>query len=303
MKQSMMFVMALLLGVGPLGAQELKVADDSSSGTYQQFVKEIIGVCGDILQITEVPGKGGAIGNLDRLIGNETNAALMHSDVIYFRAKSDPNLQKNFKTLVALFSEDVHFLVRNKPYKPAGSWKDQFSSGKNIDTLADLKGLTVGAAGGGYVTTGVINLLGEVGYTTQKYDSGKDVLAALDRGEIAAAEFTGAAPLPNLKDLGPAYKLLPINDVIASKLKSVYHPTTITYTSMSPDSVSTVAADALLVTREYKTPKFINALRKFRQCFTAKLDELKETPGYHKAWQQVDANNHGQWEYLTFPKQ
>jgi hypothetical protein len=58
---------------------------------------------------------------------------------------------------------------------------------------------------------------------------------------------------------------------------------------------------ALLITREYKTPKFVAALRKFRQCFFDNLDELKETPGTHKAWQKVDPANHGRWPWYTFP--
>lgn len=287
------FAVLALLFVVPVGAQELKIADGSSSGTYQQMVKEVVGVCGDAVSIVEVPASG-AVENLDKLIGNEANAAFMHSDVIYFRSQRED--LGNLKTLLALFREDVHFVVLNRPYKQGG-WKSYASQGADLETVSDLKDLTIGAAGGGYITANVIRLQAEIPYTVQQFDSGKEVLSALASGRIAAAVFVGASPLPNLKDLGKEYKLLSFGESTIAKLKAVYRPTTITYTKMSPSAVPSVATDALLVTREYKTPKMQGVLRKFRSCFYSKLDELKETPGTHKAWQQVEASNHGKWAW------
>jgi TRAP-type uncharacterized transport system substrate-binding protein len=172
--------------------------------------------------------------------------------------------------------------------------------GKVLESLADLEGFPVGAAGGGFITANVIRLQSEVAYTVVRFESGKDVLAALDDGKIAAAIFVGAAPLPNLKDLGSEYKVLTIGETAADKLKSVYRRTTVSYPKMNPSPVPTVAAECLMVTREYKTPKFVQTLKDFRECFYAHLDELKETPGTHRAWQKVESSNHGKWTWLTF---
>lgn len=65
--------------------------------------------------------------------------------------------------------------------------------------------------------------------------------------------------------------------------------------------VNTVATDALFVTREYKTPKFVEALAKFRGCLLANLDDLKEATGMHPKWQAVDAANKGKWPYYELP--
>jgi TRAP-type uncharacterized transport system substrate-binding protein len=293
------WLLALLLAVPSLShAQELKIADGSSSGTYQEMVKQIVKVCGNIVPISEVPASG-AVENLDKVIGNEANAAFLHSDVIWNRNQRAPEDVANIKTLLALFKEDVHFVVLNKPFKEGG-WKSMANSGTNLDSISDLKDLTVGAAGGGFITANVIRLQSEITYKVVSFDSGKEVLTALNNGTIAAAVFVGAAPLPNLKDLGKEYKILSISESTRDKLKSVYRPTTITYTKMSPTAVQSVAADSLLVAREYKTPKFRQALQSFRQCFYRNLDELKETPGTHKAWQQVDQNNHGKWAWYEF---
>lgn len=277
------------------GADELRIADGSSSGIYQQVTKEIAQICGSAVTVTEVPGSG-AIENLDKLLGNEVNAAFMHADVLFYRSRIDD--LSSLKTLLALFPEDVHFVAMNRPYK-SGSWTELAQSGRNLSAITDLNGLPVGAAGGGYITANVIRLQGEIPYTVVRFESGKDVLTALLDGKIAAAVFVGAAPLPNLKDLGPDYKLLEIGESTAERLKSVYRRSTVTYIKMHPSPVPTVAADCLLVTRDYKTPKIVQSLKAFRQAVYSHIDELKETPGYHKAWQKVDLQNHGKWEWYN----
>jgi TRAP-type uncharacterized transport system substrate-binding protein len=79
------------------------VADGSSSGTYAQFLKEIIAATGDSgITFQEVPSNG-AIENLDKLVNNKVMGAFMHSDVIYFRSQAE-KLDK-FKTLLALFGQ------------------------------------------------------------------------------------------------------------------------------------------------------------------------------------------------------
>lgn len=277
-------------------AQDLKIADGSSSGTYSAMFKEIQKMCGVTIPMSEV-GSSGAIDNLDKLVGNEVNAAFLHSDVIAYRAKTED--LTGIKTLLDLFPEDVHFLALNRALKSGGVFG---YGGKEtlLMTVSDLAGRRVGAAGGGYVTAQMIRLQGEVPYTVVQYGGGREVMDALNKGEIAAAVFVGAAPLPNLRDLGPEYKLLSVGESVAAKLKAIYRLTTVVYTKMSTSSVQTVAADALLVTREYRTPKFVAALKSFHDCFVEHLDELKETPGTHRAWQKVRADTVPKWPAYEF---
>ena len=315
MKHYSLLLVALAASVATASAQALisptpapvtfLVADGSSSGTYAQFLKELSGATADTINFQEVKSSG-AVENLDKLINNQCMAAFMHSDVLQFRAQST-DLSK-FKTLLALFSEDVHFLALTQSKKTVGGnlvgWG---KSALNLTSVEDLghPGLKVGAAGGGYITAQVIRLQAQLPYDIEQYQSGSDVLNALASGEIDAAVFVGAAPLPNLANLGPEVKLLPMGSITVERLKSIYHPATITYTKMRPDPVSTVAADCLFVAREYKTPKFRSALAAFRASFLSHLDELKETPGNHPKWSEVDATNHGKWSWMELdaPKQ
>jgi uncharacterized protein len=282
-------------------AQEFLVADGSSSGTYKQFLTQIIAATSDSGIVFKEVDSHGAVENLSLLIDNKVMGAFMHSDVIYHRSKNEPtaNLEKKFQTLLALFPEDVHFLALAESKRKTGGTFGYGAKPVVIKSIDDLNGLNVGAAGGGWITANIVKLLSDIPYVVlPTFNSGGDVLAALNSGAIDAAVFVGAAPLPNLENLGPQYKLLPIEGRTADKLKVQYAPTSVTYTKMNPNPVPTVAAQCLFVSKVYKSAKMVNTLTTFRNSFLAKLDEIKETPGNHAKWQAVDPEIHGPWAYM-----
>jgi TRAP-type uncharacterized transport system substrate-binding protein len=297
-------ILTLALGffTAHMSASTLLVADGSSSGTYKVMLEQMNKVLADSgMVLQEVADTHGAVDNLDKLVSNEAQAAFMHSDVIQYRANSeDPDFKEKFQTLITLYPEDVHFLVLSQPYKSGGHTAFGHTIGGTevqLNSISDLAGLPVGAAGGGYITINAIRLQAEIAYTAVKFNSGAEVLSALDSGQIACAVFVGGAPLPNLKDLGPQYRLIGVSDVTATRLKALYRQTTISYPKMQTEPVHTIAPECVLVARVYKTPKFVASLRAFRNAFNNHLDEIKETPGMHKAWQKVEANNKGKWAY------
>lgn len=277
------------------------VADGSSSGTYKQFLKELSAAIPDAgFVFTEVPS-GGAVENLDLLINNKVMGAFLHSDVIAHRAKNEPNaqLEKKFQTLLALFPEDVHFVALAQSKRVSGQTFGFGGKPVVLKSIDDLANLNVGAAGGGWITANMVKFLSDVPYRVlPTYNSGAEVLAALDKGEIDAAVFVGAAPLPNLEKLGPGYKVLAIQGTTADKLKQQYQPTSVTYTKMNPSPVPTVAAQCLFVSKVYKSPVFVKALTQFRTQFLANLDTIKETPGNHPKWQSVESETRGPWTYM-----
>lgn len=254
----------------------------------------------DAINFKKYPKSTGAVQNLDLLVTNQVQGAFMHSDVIEFRKRGGKDMSK-FKTLLALHMEEVHLLALQdslRKVKDRSSWNPMATKPVVFNTLDDLGSYKVGAAGGGYITAQVIKALTLVPYEIIQFQSGKDVIAALDKGDVDCALFVGGAPLPNIKDLGPQYKLLSIGDTRKTQLEVVYRPTSITYPKMNPEAVQTVAADCLFVTQDYKSPRYRNALKLLRKRFYTVLEELKETPGNHPKWQEVDPNNHGKWPWL-----
>lgn len=312
MKRILILLAGLLAAAIPASAQqpvgvnqpvEFLVAAGSSSGTYKVFLDQIRSITNDVITFKEVDSHG-SVENLDCLVNNKAMGAFMHSDVIYFRAQSTD--LSRFKTLIPLFKEEVHFLALTNSKRFTGGTLGYGKTQVVINTVDDLGRpveklpMKVGAAGGGFITAQVIRLQAQLGYEVVQFGSGSEVMNALNAGTIDAAVFVGGAPLPNLEKLGPDYKLLPMGDTTATRLKAVYSPASVTYIRMRPEAIQTVSADCIFVSREYKTPKYVNALRAFRDQFNARLEELRETPGAHQKWQEVIANGPSKWPVMTF---
>jgi TRAP transporter TAXI family solute receptor len=288
----------LLLALASASAQTtIRIAADSSSGTYSKMLGEIIGVCStDDFNIVPASGvTGGAPGNLDALVNNRADAAFLHSDVYTANAQADPTYNR-FQTLVALYPEQIHILaLRQSKTKKNLVFTVEFNS------LSDLKGYKVGAAGGGVFTARILNGQGEAGYSVVPFDRGDEVISALTNGQIDAALFVGAAPLPNLEKLNKnQYKLLPIGDAISSRVQGVYRPASINYPGLTNGPVKTMAAIATLLTRKFSTPAKIEAQAKLRACFDKHLGELQDNGS--RSWQDVTPGDHGVLPWLDLPK-
>jgi len=295
-------LLVLLFFISQVGFAQglsLSVASDSSSGTYKKMLGEIIGVCAnDKFNIAEAQGiAGGAPGNLEALVNNKAQAAFLHSDVFFANSQSDPSY-KRFQTLVSLYPEPIHVLLLKESKTPK---KGMLSLGKaDFNTLSEMQGQKIGAAGGGVYTAKILKGQGDGGFEVVTYNSGKEVLEALDKGEIAGAIFVGAAPLPNIATLDKTkYKLIPIGEAISAKVKGVYRPHSINYNGLTSGPISTMAPLATIVTRKFSTPEKVNAQRYFRECFYKHLDELKDNGSPN--WQQVEVGDRGVLDWYEIP--
>jgi len=297
MKKTLLAVSLLSSSLGYAG--NFVVADDSSSGTYKKMLGEIISYCSnEQLNITEAAGvTGGAVGNLDALVNNKAQAAFLHSDVFFATSQADPTY-KRFQTLLALHPEPIHVLAL-RDSKTAK--KSTLTFGKaEFRNLGDVAGYAVGAAGGGVYTAKILKGQGDGGFDIVTFNSGKEVLEALEQGQIAAALFVGAAPLPNLTALDKSkFKLLPIGEAITAKVKGVYRPVSINYAGLTGGPIPTLAPLCTLMTRKFSTPEKVGMQKQFRECFAKHLNELKDTGSPH--WQQVEANDHGVLDWYEIP--
>jgi TRAP-type uncharacterized transport system substrate-binding protein len=272
-------------------SSQLRVAVESSSGTYKKMLGDIINVCStDNFSIIPAAGlSGGAPDNLDALITNKADAAFLHSDVFFANSQADPSYNK-LKTLVALYPEPIHVLaLRNSKTKKAGA----FTFGTvDFNSLSEMSGYKVGAAGGGVFTARILQGQGQGGFQVVTFDRGDDVVAALNNGDIAAAIFVGASPLPNIEKLPKSsYKLLPIGENIAGRVTGIYRPATINYNGITNGPLKTMAPVAVLLTRAFTTPAKIQAQQNFRSCFYEHLNDLKDSASPN--WQAVEANDQG----------
>lgn len=278
--------------------QTITIADDSSSGTYHQIIGEIKQVCdGSGFTIDEKPAGGGALGNLNQLFDNQVIAAVMHTDVLMGKS-ADNDDYKQLKTLVALFPEDAHFIaLRQSKTKKLGWSSFGTIDFENVESIGP--GYKVGAAGGGVMTLRVLKGTGGATFDIAEFNSGKEMMDALDSGQISVALFVGASPLPNVSKLSSQYKLVSIGANLASRVSGKYDMSTISYPNLG--TAQTIAPRALIVTWPKHIPWLVKAQTDFRACVYNHLAELQETPGFHRKWKMVDPNNHGKWDWYDLP--
>lgn len=301
MKFSKLAIIAAAIAVsGSAMAQtQLKVSTGSNTGTYSRMFKEFQSVCKDQIMQIEMPSKG-SIENMDRILGNEVNAAIIQTDVLFYRARNED--LGNIKTLFALHPEEVHVITPTSSPIKTGGVAGIGAKSIQLNSVSDLAGRAVAAWGGSVVTAQVIRLQSEVNFTVTEVADFKSAKELLDKGDVAAIIMVGGQPMTDVQALTNAYKLLPFNEAMIGKLKSVYVPAKLNYSGMGQggSGVQTIATEALYVTRAYKTPKYVESLAALRGCFKANVNELAETTGTHKKWAAVNAENTGKWSYYEF---
>jgi uncharacterized protein len=309
----MRIVFALLLATFALvvAAQDppLVVSTGSAKGTYSHMFKSMQALCGARVPMQELESSG-SDQNIDRLINRKADLAFVQSDALQLTAMNDPRASEaQIRALVPLHPEEVHIVAKASLTKTQGGWKmpgfDKTFGGDKValNSLADLGGVRVGAWGGSYTTARAIGFLGGIPYEVVQFDNEEQAKAALNKGEIAAIIAVGGQPLGFVSGLDKSYKLLKIEAGLASKVKA-YQATRVNYRNLGADSVETVAARALFVTRNYTTPSRRQRLTELRNCLLENEGELKEGTGHHPKWADVDLKAPTVWAaYETVPDQ
>lgn len=258
---------------------------------------ELVQTCGNTVPLIDVTSNG-SIDNMNKLIGNEVNAGIVQMDVLWLRAQTQD--LGNIKTLFTLFPEEVHVVAKSGGKKEGGVMG--FGAKEVVlNTVSDLRNKNVGAAGGSAVTAQVIRLQGEIPFQLMEFSSTDQVLAALREDKIDAAILVGGQPLGAVANLDRSYKLLEFPDQVVNRLAKVYTKTAVSYPKMGASGMVTVSTEAIFVTRDYKTQKYVKSLLDLRSCLFKNIDELKETTGMHPKWGAVNPANKGKWVWYEAP--
>lgn len=292
-------IIAIALASTIAHAQALKVSTGSATGTYSRMTKEIQGVCNKDVLTVEV-NSSGSNENIDRMLGNEVQLIWTQTDALFWRSRTED--LSDVKTLVAFHPEQVHVVATAATFKVGGTMGFGGSQ-VSLNTISDLAGRRVVAAGGSYTTANIIRLQSEIGYKLDEVANDAAALEELKSGKAAAAIFVGGAPLKTLDVLDRNFKLLSIPDDVATKLKNVYKSDAkagvLNYNKLGSTGVKTVYTEAILATRKYSSSKMTSDLSKLRKCILANINsrEFAETTGTHPAWQKVDGSNQGKWPW------
>jgi uncharacterized protein len=297
-KFSTVFAAVAMLVAVSAQAQQVKVATGGPKGTYHALFANIAEKCGEKMAMIEVPSSG-SLENLDKLSGKEVGAAFMQTDALFASAQGRD--LGNIKTLVAFNREAVHVVVLANSGMKSGGVVGIGAKEVVFNTVEDLAGLKVAAAGGSMITAQLVRGQGQVNFTVVPAKDNDEALAMLKKGDVQAVMMVGGQPLGNVKALGTEYKLIGFKAATVELLKTVYVADKLSYPKLSPTAVGTIATEALLVTRTYNTPDKLAMLTSFRQCVYDNIGHFQDADGAHPAWSQVDAANKGKWAYYDLP--
>lgn len=304
--KSILAMIAVAICLNAVAQEKIIVAtgDKKGGSTYSVMFGELNQMCGNGDWV-ERETKGG-IDNKTLLIGNQVNAAIVQSDMLEFERRVDASKVANIKTLIALHPEELHFIARADVKKEGGLSVAGFNVGGTavtFNTLADLKGRNVGAVGGSIASANVVAANSGLGFKVLPVADNETLKTKLLSGDLDAILVVGGAPHGLVKALPPAFKILPIPQDLVTKLSAskLYFPAKLSYQNLNASGVQSVATQALLVTRVYRSQEMIGKLKNMRACFDAKLGNIQDKTGTHPKWQEVDASNHGGWAWYELP--
>jgi len=298
MKKLFLAVITVVLAAPAWAQDVIIVSTGGQKGTYSSFFKSIQALCGDTVQLVEKASTG-SDANLDNLINKQADAAFVQADTLQFTAMNDPRASEGqIRVLLPMYPEEVHVVALRDLSKTSGGvtfmGKNIGGTKSNLDSLADLEGVKVGAWGGSYTTARAISYLGSVKYEAVQFEDDKAAKAALDKGEIAAIIAVGGQPLGFVKDLNANYKLLKIDAGLADKVKA-YQKALVSYRNVNASGVSTVSARSLLVVKNYTTEARRAKFAALKKCIIAHEGDFKEGTGHHPKWSDVDLNAQTSW--------
>jgi uncharacterized protein len=305
MKNTKMFMAALVFAASTTGAWAqdsftVATGDSKAGSTYSQMFRELAKRCSSAMPMAEHETKRGSSENVDLLVGNQVNAAIVQSDLLFFTKMTDPAKVNNVKTLVGLHPEELHFIARGDVKKEGGVLG---FGGKEVvfRSVQDLAGRTVGAVGGSVLSGRVFAAQSGLKFNVQPYEDTEALKAALLTGKIDTALFVAGAPSKAVASLDGRFRVLAVPPAIAKSVAGVYSPTKISYQNLAAAGVDTVSTQALMVTRVYRSKQMVDQLGKFRSCFENELGNIQDSKGTHPKWQDVDAAKLGKWDVYALP--
>lgn len=275
--------------------------DSKSGSTYSQMFRELMASCSKDMPMSEQETTG-STQNIQLLTENQVNAAFVQTDMLFFNRMTDPARVANIKTLVALHPEELHFIVANG--SKLGSLSKIFDNKPALNTVADLRGRSVGAVGGSVLSARVFSEQSKLQFSVKEFSANNQLPQALTDGQVDAILVVGGSPHSLVKTLGAQFKLLSVPVEVQKSVSAVYTPAVIGYSNLNQAGVQTVSTSALLVTRTYKSKEVLSSLSKFRDCFVNTVPVIQDTRKTHPKWQVVDVENKGKWQWydLTISK-
>lgn len=284
-----------------MGQRPIGMVTGSETGTYIQFGKNIAEIAKDVGLHINVKTSKGSLDNIRRLASTENAAfAIVQSDVLgYLKRSQDAKSKSDAKKLRLIFpfyNEEVHLFAR-----------------KEIKQFQDLEGkrVVIGNPGSGNAVTAT-NLLKLMNVHPREkitnLETPLDAVMAVFKKEADAMFYVAGKPVKLFKKMqGLDTKLInqvhfvPLNDpkmlaedYVASSISTEHY-------SWFPNSISTIAVKALLISYDFSRGNTwyyrqrCGQLSKLSRILKKKIKWLQNNG--HPKWNEVDLDEDiGSWE-------
>lgn len=275
----------------------------AQGSTYSHMIGTIGQTCSTAeMQIKEKTTTG-SDENVKLITNNQVDGAIIQNDFLAAAKMQNPKSVANVRTVFALHPEEVHFIARADVKTEGGVTIGGFNLGGDkiqFNQLDDLRDRAVGAVGGSLRTGQIISEYLKLGLKMTSYASTTAMLTDLLSKKIDAILIVSGAPSAAVEALDSRYKMLSVRG--NQDIANVYAATKVQYSKLNNgNAVDTVATQALLVSRVFRSPEMQVSLAKLRTCLTENLVRIQDARGSHPKWQDVKVDDHGKWEWYELP--
>lgn len=303
--------LAILLGAFALAAASVSRAEDfvvatgdlKNGSTYAIMFNQLNEACLTETHMTDSAKAGlpttGSVQSAELLTSNQVSGAFLQGDILEYYRATNPMKVSNIKTLVGLHPEELHWIARSDTKKEGGVL-GLGASKVSFNTVGDLKGRIVGAAGGSVITAKVFSQFAGLGLVVKEYANNADLIKDLTAKVIDSALIVAGSPNPLVAGLGPDFRLLSVSADTQKSVAQIYSPIKLGYQKLG-NPVDSVSTQAIFATRMYRDPEMLGEISAIRQCFETKLGKIQDKRGTHAKWQTVSVGNHGAWSYYDIP--
>lgn len=267
----------------------LRVATGGDGGTYYTMGNNMATYCGQGVNL-QVQKTGGSDDNIERLTSaNKADIGIVQKDILFKRSKINKDTTvSNLLAVMPLHGEAMHVVVKKS--SDIHKFTDLGAvAGRLGGYVGGRAGKKVGAYGGSIESAEIVKALSGVEYEVVPVADTAAGLAALGKGEIDALLAMGGSPLGWVNDKlnRGEHRLIPF-DGNMEKVSGAYRRLNLTYTKLGVNALSTIATDAILVTRNFTSAEKIQAVSILRKCIVMELTKIQEADDTHGQWQNVD---------------
>lgn len=269
----------------------LRIGSGPDGKVYQLLVQDMRSVCGNQVQITNVPSAGG-IPNLMKLSANEVELGIVQLDTLLALGKDgDENIQ-NFQAVMPLHTNLLHIVSLRSGYT-VGELSDSILPWnrkdtreiRRVDKFSELKGLTVAAVGSTILLGQRLNTLFGYGMRLVKAENDDEAVKWLKEGRVHAYFTDGGWPLPSIARYKSDSGLQMVNFDLPTPDKFLIVKRN--YENLGAFKIQFLGSPNLLVTRPFKPNGEIGRkVASLQSCLIRNLENLQEGR-YQAAWKEV----------------